>query len=225
VQEFQSLYQENLGPVYRYVYSKVRNREEAEDLTGQVFLKAVRSLDLMRDPLSTRNWLFQVARTTIADYWRVRYRGAASSLEDLLETGWEGPVDEEAPLVNSRAEERAQDILQALPERDREVLTCRFLLNLTIRETAARMGLSETNIKVMQYRALRRAADLEHIATDSISEHAKVIVCVQTLPASDSPGARRGTTDNTSGNGPSGRAGAIVTPPLPDVNGLTHTNC
>ena len=168
MQEFQSLYQENLGPLYRYIYSKVKNREEAEDLTAQVFLKAVRSLDLMRDPLSTRAWLFHVARTTIVDYWRIRYRGAASSLEDLLETGWEGPIDEEPPLANSsRAAERVQDILQVLPKRDREVLTCRFLLNLSIRETADRMGLTETNIKVMQFRALRRAANLTPMATDS----------------------------------------------------------
>ncbi len=169
MQGFQRLYQENLGPIYRYIYSKVRNREEAEDLTSQVFLKAVRSLDLMHDPLSTRTWLFQVARTTIADYWRIRYRGAASSLEDLLETGWEGPVDEEPPPVNSTAAERMRVILQALPERDRQVLTCRFLLNLSIRETAARMGLTETNIKVMQFRALKRAADLAPIAIDNIA--------------------------------------------------------
>jgi RNA polymerase sigma-70 factor, ECF subfamily len=82
-----------------------------------------------------------------------------------LETGWEGPVDEEATLVNSsRAAERVQIILQALPECDREVLTCRFLLNLSIRETAARMGLTETNIKVMQFRALKQAADLAPVA-------------------------------------------------------------
>src|SRR6516225_7455467 len=139
MQEFQSFYQENLGPIYRYIYSKVRNREEAEDLTSQVFLKAVRSLDLMRDPLSTRTWLFQVARTTIADYWRIHYHGVASSLDDLLEAGWKGPVDEEPPPVNSTAAERVRGILQALPERDREVLTCRFLLNLSVRETAVRM--------------------------------------------------------------------------------------
>ena len=168
MQEFQRLYQENLGPVYRYIYSKVRNREEAEDLTAQVFLKAVRSLDFMRDTVSMRTWLFQVARTTIADYWRIRYRGATSSLENLLETGWEGPVDEEPRLVkSSRATEWVQIILQALPERYQEVLTCRFLLNLTIRETAARMGLTETNIKVMQFRALKRAAKLTSIATDN----------------------------------------------------------
>ena len=170
MQEFQRLYQENLGPLYRYIYSQVRNREEAEDLTAQVFLKAIRGLDLMRDPLRTRAWLFRVARTTIVDYWRLRYRGATSSLEDLLASGWEGPVDEDPPQVkNSRAAEQVQSILQALSERDREVLTCRFLLNLTIRETAARMGLTETNIKVMQYRALKRAAHLTLMPTDSIA--------------------------------------------------------
>jgi RNA polymerase sigma-70 factor (ECF subfamily) len=160
VEDFQTFYQDNLGPIYRYVFSKVGNRQEAEDLTSQIFLKVVRSLDLKRDPHSMRTWLFRIARTTIADYWRIHYRGTTYSLDDLLEAGWEGPVDEGAALVQSNTTELVQDILQALPERDREVLTSRFLLNLSIRETAVRMGLTETNIKVLQYRALKRAARL-----------------------------------------------------------------
>src|SRR5690348_3193880 len=72
-QTMQRLYQEQLGPIYRFIYSKVGNREEAEDLTSQVFLKAVRSLDSERGPASVRRWLFQVARTTVADYWRAWY--------------------------------------------------------------------------------------------------------------------------------------------------------
>jgi RNA polymerase sigma factor (sigma-70 family) len=160
-EDFQAFYQENLGSIYRYVYNRTGNRQEAEDLTAQVFLKVVRNLDFKRDPHSLRTWLFQVARTTVADYWRVYYRGTASSLDDLLESGWEGPVDERPAPTQNSAEEIVQNILQALPERDREVLTARFLLNLSIRETAIRMGLTETNIKVLQYRALKRAARLE----------------------------------------------------------------
>jgi RNA polymerase sigma-70 factor (ECF subfamily) len=164
MQEFQSFYQENLGPIYRYIYSNVRTREEAEDLTSQVFLKALRSLDLKRSMQSAQAWLFQVARTTIADYWRAHYRGTPSSLEDLLEAGWEGPAAEEEPsLRSSGVEDRVQGILQALPERYREVLTCRFLLDLSVRETAVRMGLTETNVKVVQFRALRHAANLEAV--------------------------------------------------------------
>jgi RNA polymerase sigma-70 factor, ECF subfamily len=142
----------------------VRNQQEAEDLTSQVFLKAVRSLDLKRSMQSAQAWLFQVARTTIADYWRAHYRGAASSLDQLLEAGWEGPAEEEPSLTSSRMADRVQGILQALPERDREVLTCRFLLNLSLRETAIRMGLTETNVKVVQFRALKHAAHLEGVA-------------------------------------------------------------
>jgi RNA polymerase sigma-70 factor (ECF subfamily) len=160
-ENFQTFYQENLGLIYRYVYSKVGNPQEAEDLTAHIFLKVVRGLDLKGDPSSLRTWLFRVARTTIADYWRIHYRGTTCSLDDLLEAGWEGPVDEGAALVKSSATELVQDILQALPERDREILTSRFLLNLSIRDTALRMGLTEANTKVLQYRALKRAARLE----------------------------------------------------------------
>lgn len=165
-QAFQSYYEENLSPIYRYVYSKVGNREVAEDLTSQVFIKAVRNLNYEYDAQRKRNWLFQVARTTIADYWRDFYRTTSSSLDTLLETGWEGPLenDNEDRLANhSHSVDIVQRILQALPERDREVLTYRFLLGLSIRETAERMGLTEVNVKVMQYRALKRAANFEYL--------------------------------------------------------------
>jgi RNA polymerase sigma-70 factor (ECF subfamily) len=52
-QAFRTFYQENLRPIYRYVYGKVRNREDAEDLTSQIFIKALRSIDHGRNPHST----------------------------------------------------------------------------------------------------------------------------------------------------------------------------
>src|SRR5437667_8320920 len=168
VQQFQTFYQENLGLIYRYVYSKVGNREEAEDLTSQIFIKAIRGVDTERGPQSMQKWLFQVARTTIADYWRTYYRVSVNSLDELLEAGWEGPAEEESTAVSSSPIERVQRILQALPEHYREVLNCRFLLNLSIRDTALRMGLTEANVKVLQFRALKRAADLEYVLTGSI---------------------------------------------------------
>jgi len=165
VQEFQTFYQENLGLIYRYVYSKVGNREEAEDLTSQIFIKAVRGMDTERGMQSIQKWLFQVARTTIADYWRLHYRVSVGSLDELLEAGWEGPTEEEPAALSSRPIDRVQRVLQALPEHYREVLSCRFLLNLSIKETALRMGLTEANVKVLQFRALKHAANLEHIVT------------------------------------------------------------
>lgn len=173
VRKFEQLYQEHLNPIYRYVYSHMRNREAAEDLTSQIFLKAVRSLDLEQSVPSSTAWLFLVARTTMADYWRAHYRRAAThSLEALVEAGWEGPSDADPLLVTSRAAERVEDILHSLPERDREVLTCRFLLKFSVRETALSMGVTEANVKVMQYRALRRAATLVESAAPPKSSNA-----------------------------------------------------
>ena len=165
-QEFQTFYQENLGIVYRYVYSKVGVREEAEDLTAQIFLKAAHSLDVARGQHSMQKWLFQVAHTTVADYWRRYYRVSVSSLEELLDSGWEGPAEIEPISVSMTPTEKVHALLRLLPENQREVLTCRFLLNLSIKETAQKLNLSEANVKVLQFRALKRAAELEPIVTD-----------------------------------------------------------
>lgn len=160
-QEFLTLYQENLARVYRFVYIKVKNQEVAEDLTSQIFLKAARYLDSKRSSQSIRSWLLKVASTTVVDYWRAFYRTPTSSLDRLLKAGWEGPTEDVFLGANGSTAEQVQRILRQLPERDREVLTCRFLLNLSVNETAQRMGISEANVKTLQFRALRRAADLE----------------------------------------------------------------
>src|SRR5437763_4042001 len=60
--------------LYRFFYQQVGNREEAEDLTSEIFLKAARLLDTSRDEASQRAWLRQVAQTALADYWRRFYR-------------------------------------------------------------------------------------------------------------------------------------------------------
>ena len=160
MQEFQAFYEDNLVRVYRFVFTHVRNKEEAEDLTSQIFLKALHYLDPERGAQSARIWLFKIAHTTIADYWRNHYRALTSSLDARLEVGWEGPIEEVVLGTNERAVERVYNLLQALPERYGEVLRCRFLLNLSIRETAATMGISEANVKILQFRAIKHATRL-----------------------------------------------------------------
>src|ERR1700730_4965614 len=148
-QEFLAFYQEHLASIYRFIYRKVGNQEEAGDLTSQVFMKAVRHLDYEYNAQKMRNWLFQVAHTTIADYWRAVYRAPTSSLDVLLEAGWEGPPDDAMLGKKSKPAEGVEGIQQDIPGRYQEVLTCRFLLNLSIRETAERMGVSEANAKTL----------------------------------------------------------------------------
>jgi RNA polymerase sigma-70 factor (ECF subfamily) len=153
-----ALYEATLPGVYRYIYSKVGNREEAEDLTSQVYLKALRGLDEARDANAAQAWLFQVARTTIADYWRGFYRLRSSSLDDLLAAGWDSPTIAGESATDGKAAASVGYILSQLPERYRDVLTYRFLLNCSLKETAARMNLTEANVKVLQFRALKKAS-------------------------------------------------------------------
>ena len=169
-ERLQSLYEDNLHVIYRFIYSKVGNREEAEDLTSQVFIKAVRGIDSARGSASIQSWLFQVARTTIADHWRSFYQLRAHSLDDLLEAGWEGPAESQPVVASATPQDRVSRLLDQLPEHYRDVLTYRFLLNLSIKETAARMGLSEANVKVLQFRALKKAGRLELEGVQQVAE-------------------------------------------------------
>ena len=165
IQGFQAFYEDNLVRVYRFVFKSLRNREEAEDLTSQIFLKALRYLDPERNAQSASSWLFKIAHTTIADYWRIHYRALTSSLDVRMEAGWEGPTQEVILGTNERAAERVHNLLQTLPERYREVLSYRFLLNLSIRETAETMGVSEANVKILQFRAIKHAINLANSIT------------------------------------------------------------
>ncbi len=96
-QEFQQFYQENLGLIYRYVYNQVGNRDEAEDLTSQIFLKVVSNIDHERSRLSMKKWLYLIARSMIADHWRAHYRLPMSSLDELVDIGWEVPAEKSRP--------------------------------------------------------------------------------------------------------------------------------
>lgn len=140
------------------MYQRVWNHQEAEDLTSEIFLKVVSGMDTTRGAETEKRWLIEITRTTLADYWRARSRVTTCSLEALVDTGWESPLQE--PSRGTTAADRVQRLLQALPAPYREVLTCRFLLQHSIRDTALKLGLTVANVKVVQYRALKRAADL-----------------------------------------------------------------
>ena len=92
-------------------------------------------------------------------------RLSTCSPEELLDADCETLGGEGTTTANTRSVDRVERLLQALPKHYGEVLTYRFLLNLSIRDTALKMGVTLSNVKVLQFRALKRAAELEHIVT------------------------------------------------------------
>lgn len=154
------VYEVHLRGVYRYLYQRVGNREEAEDLTSQVFVKAARELDLARSEHEIGAWLLRVARTTVADHWRQLYAVRTASLEALCASGWEPATAVSPRAAAAQTEARVAAVLGRLPARARDVLQYRFLRGFSLEETAAAMCISVANVKVSQFRALRLAARL-----------------------------------------------------------------
>ena len=158
---FERVYDAHVVQIYRFIYARVGNHPDAEDLTAQVFVRAVEQLDTSRDPGQIAAWLYRVAQNATADYWRAFYRLPLVGV-DHVAPGWE-PADESgaAEEPDERAGIRVQALLRRLPDHYRRVLELRFLERLSVADTARTMGISSGNARVLQYRALRRAALME----------------------------------------------------------------
>src|SRR3979411_221086 len=143
-------YQTHVTAIYQYIYGRVGNRPDAEDLTAQVFVKAING---MRSDVSVpelRSWLYRGAQTTPAYHWREYYAEGTGELDDDV-------TQQPAPRENPEAVQRVDSLLATLPESYRRVLELRFLRGYSVRETAHELNLSDTNVKVLQFRALNRA--------------------------------------------------------------------
>ncbi|MDP2726949.1 MAG: sigma-70 family RNA polymerase sigma factor [Dehalococcoidia bacterium] len=153
-----TLYHRYVAEIYRYAYRQVGNREDAEDLTSQIFLQMVRSIGGYQPQGYFRAWVYGIARNVIVDWWRRYYWTPTVTLEKFLELE---PVSHaDPPVANPRAEATVESLLLQLPERFREVLTLRFLRGYSLEETAQAMGVSLANAKVLQHRAMKKAAQL-----------------------------------------------------------------
>ena len=142
--------------VYSYVYSRVGNRADAEDLTQQVALKALPRLrDGYPEP-AVRAYLFTTARTVMASFWSRRALVPEAELTDDLWIDGRGTELASPPDAIAWLERT----LGALPKHYRRVLELRFLRGYSLREAAVEMGTTSGNIKVMQLRALRAAAQV-----------------------------------------------------------------
>jgi RNA polymerase sigma-70 factor, ECF subfamily len=167
--DLEHIYAEYLDPIYRFLYTSVGNREDTEDLTSQVFLKAFLQLDVARTERSIASWLFTVARTVLADYWRLEYRhGPMAQFNENLAHR----MDAQAESDDAQTIERVNRVLALLSVRSRAVLELRFLRGYSVMETARALSINPGNVKVIQHRALAKAAALMGDGTSSSTRSA-----------------------------------------------------
>lgn len=158
-----ALYERHISDVYRFIYYKVSNSEDAEDITQDVMMAAFKGLGNFREEASFRNWCYEIAKRKIADMWRERYKMPTTDIDQIF--GLHAEIAGEEELHHRAANEETKTemvttVLDDLKENYREVLEYRFLKNYSIKETAEAMNITVSNAKVLQHRALKKAAKL-----------------------------------------------------------------
>jgi RNA polymerase sigma-70 factor (ECF subfamily) len=151
--DWETVYLENVVPIYRQIFGRVGNRPDAEDLCEDVFLRSLPKLRLPSPAGQVRAYLNAAMRTVLADHWRKHYGAPAAEIEidQVADPGREQPAEEGGRVLR---------ILARLPERSRQILELRFLRGYSIKEAAKQMGVTPGNAKVIQVRALRMAAQV-----------------------------------------------------------------
>lgn len=149
------MYNTYADDIFRYLLVRVRERHLAEDLTADAFTKAWSRLGSF-DFKQTRPWLYKIAKNTLTDYWRKK-RPIASEAEVEVVSNAESV---EKQVDNKLLAETIQAALVELPEEMRSVITLRFILGYSAKKTGNSLGISEGNVRIIQYRALKKLKEL-----------------------------------------------------------------
>lgn len=151
---FGKLYEMYLGKIYRYIFFQVgQNVHIAEDITEIVFIKAWEGLEKYKIG-SFQAWLYQIARNAVIDHYREHSR--TTVLEDHV---IDDKQDHEHEVFLGMEMDRVRAAMKHLTEEQQELITLKFVDELSNKEIAKLLGKKEDAIRAMQYRALQALRD------------------------------------------------------------------
>ncbi len=145
------MYNDYADDIYRFLFVHVRDVEVAEDLAADTFTKAWKHINTY-DFKHPRGWLYAIARNTLTDYWRKK---------KPLPLDVEIEIPDESPSHGEVMDKKLERVAVAravskLPTDMKSVVNLRFMQGYSVRQTAEALDLNEANIRVIQYRALKK---------------------------------------------------------------------
>ena len=152
-----ALYERFFDQIYRYVSFKSGSRAEAEDITGDVFVKMLESIHSFKwqgHPFSS--WLFRIARNLIVDYFRRAARKKTVPLEVAAATVGTTPDDMSRVVETNLTMADVRVAMQGLTSLQQEVISLRFAGGLSVSETAGALGTNDNAVKALQHVGLKK---------------------------------------------------------------------
>ena len=151
---FGELYERHVTAIYRYVYYRVGNHDDAEDLTARVFIRALKHVNNYNDrgvPFTA--WLYRIAHNVVANYHRDNYRHPSIPLDDVE---LHGAHHDEADvhIDGQRDRDRLLRAIRQLPEERQQLVVLKFVEQLQNAEIGQIMSRSEGAIKSLYHRTL-----------------------------------------------------------------------
>ena len=149
---YESLVQEHQAIAFRTAYLITGSAADAEEAAQEAFVRAWLALKRFRQGAEFRPWLLAIVANEARNRVRSRRRREGLAERAAHELSWQAPLAEGA----DRGDARLREALASLPERDRSVLACRFVLDLGEQETAEVLGVARGTVKSRTARALDR---------------------------------------------------------------------
>ena len=149
--EKEALYTEYREKVSRYVFCKLRNKNDAEDLVSEIFLKVYENLDKFDASLaSVSTWIYTITQNTVTDYFRSN-RTYSELPEELSDGGGADCV-----VLQKESLAALGKALSKLDERRRALVILKYYKKMSLKDIAARMGISYAYVKILHKSALNK---------------------------------------------------------------------
>jgi RNA polymerase sigma-70 factor (ECF subfamily) len=154
--DFEVAYKSHAQDIYRFLFWRTKNTALSEDLSSRVFEKAWQSRSSFHGG-SVKAWLYRIARNVLIDHWRKKQDIPVADTDLLHEETSSDHIEEK--LDREATLQELRKAITKLPDDMRAVVTLRFIEGLPCKAVAQRLHLSESNVRVLQYRALQKLRD------------------------------------------------------------------
>jgi len=153
-ESFIEFYEKNFDDVYRYVYFKVGNKWDADDIVSEIFQKAFEKYNTVKS--NPKAWIFSIARNTVTDYYRTRKNLVSEELimeysyTDVFEDKFEKEVE-----LNC-----LKKSIYALPKEEIEIINLKYFAGMTHKEISQTIEKTEEAVKMKAYRIIQKLKNL-----------------------------------------------------------------